>query len=135
MESIRSYFLSGFVFVAAAGFCFYKQTEINKIAYENTTLRFENSIIYNDLRYLESTPNYEDGYRDAIIKMGGPQTAGSYLDGWNAAFKVIGANNYAEGYHTAIKQFGYTQQGSKWLIEEMTPVNNTNESPSKKPTK
>lgn len=102
----------------------FKQMESNKYHYENTTLKLENSILTNEIRSLEISPSYDDGYRDAIIKMGGPQSAGSYQDGWTAAVKVLASNTYAEGYHTAVKQFGYTKDGNtKWIIEDSIPAN------------
>jgi len=122
MESNKSVLFCCTVLIMATGFSVYKQFETNQVRYENTTLRFENSMLTNEVRAMETAPSYDDGYRDAVIKLGGPQSSGSYQDGWNAAVKVLASNTYAEGYHTAIKQFGYTKDGnSKWIIEESIP--------------
>lgn len=132
MESKKPLLVVGAAFIAAFGFSMYKQLELNQLRYENTTIRFENSMISNEIRAIESMPNYNDGYRDAIVKIGGPQSAGSYQDGWDAAFKVIGSSSYSEGYHTAIKQFGYTKDGNtKWIIQESIPANNPINTPKK----
>ena len=132
MESKKPLLVVVAAFIAAFGFSMYKQLELNQLRYENTTIRFENSMISNEIRAIESMPNYNDGYRDAIVKIGGPQSAGSYQDGWDAAFKVIGSSSYSEGYHTAIKQFGYTKDGNtKWIIQESIPANNPINTPKK----
>jgi len=132
MESKKPLLVVGAAFIAAFGFSVYKQLELNQLRYENTTIRFENSMALNQIRTMESMPNYDDGYRDAIVKIGGPQSAGSYQDGWDAAFKVVGSSTYSEGYHTAIKQFGYTKDGNtKWIIQESIPANNPINTPKK----
>jgi len=65
-------------------------------------------------------PSYQDGYRDAIVRMGGPQTPGAYQDGWDDALKTVNYEGYADGYHTAIKQFGYakTSNMTRWLVPD-----------------
>ena len=90
-----------------------------------------------EINLIENKPGYNDGYRDAIIKIGGPQSPGSYQDGWDAAIRVIADGSYATGYHTAIKQFGYTKEGNlRWIIEDSIgqPAKQPNE-PSKEPKK
>ena len=75
--------------------------------------------VLHELAEARRAPTYDMGYRDAIIRMGGPQQPGSYQDGWDAALKTINYDNYADGYHAAISQFGYTQTpNAKWLVPE-----------------
>ena len=68
----------------------------------------------------KQNPSYQDGYRDAIVRMGGPQTPGAYQDGWDDALKTVNYEGYADGYHTAIKQFGYakTSNMTRWLVPD-----------------
>lgn len=109
---------------AAGSYSLYKQTvETNRIAFSNTLYESENRLLKDQLKELEyrlseniSRPSYEEGYRDAILRMGSPQQPGAYRDGYEAAIKALGSNNYAEGYHTAIKQFGYS--GATYVIAD-----------------
>lgn len=68
----------------------------------------------------KQNPSYQDGYRDAIVRIGGPQTPGAYQDGWDDALKTVNYEGYADGYHTAIKQFGYakTSNMTRWLVPD-----------------
>lgn len=67
-------------------------------------------------------PSYESGYKDAIVRMGGPQTPGAYQDGWDDALKTMNYEGYADGYHTAIKQFGYSKTSNmvRWLVPDLS---------------
>jgi len=106
----------------------YKDYESSHHKEQVSFLKYENYMLLGEISVLESRPNYNDGYRDAIIKMGGPQSPGSYQDGWDAANKVLGDKSYSQGYHNAIKQFGYTKDGnSRWLIEDMNQTQNSNQ--------
>lgn len=85
------------------------KNELRVVIYEA-----ENRVLKDYCRELEwkvtesnGKPTYEDGQRDAIIRMGGPSNPGAYRDGYEAAVKALGKNDYAEGYHAAINQFGY----------------------------
>jgi len=70
-------------------------------------LEAENRLLRDELGQLR-TRTYDDGYRDAIIQIGGPSHSGSFKDGYDAATRVFLNKDYADGYHAAIKQFGYT---------------------------
>ena len=62
----------------------------------------------NEIKYECLTkPTYNEGYRDAIIRIGTPTQAGAYRDGYYAAFLTIGSASYADGYHAAISQYGF----------------------------
>lgn len=62
----------------------------------------------NEIKYESlSKPTYNEGYRDAIIRMGTPTQPGSYRDGYYAAFTALGNASYADGYHAAIAQYGF----------------------------
>lgn len=91
----------------------------------NVIYSAENRILKEEVTTLERKPTYEDGCRDTIIKMGGPQSPGAYMDGWNAAILTIDTKGYADGYHNAIQQFGYQKASNarRWLIEEPVPSN------------
>lgn len=69
--------------------------------------RAESRILRDELNEMKYKPTYENGYSDAIIKMGVPTNPTSYTDGFMAAAKIYQNANYADGYHNAIKQFGY----------------------------
>ncbi len=115
------------VFFIGAAYISYKEYDAREIRNQISILKYENSMLLGEINILESKPNYNDGYRDAIIKIGGPQSPGSFQDGWDAAIKVLGDNSYSLGYHTAIKQFGYTKEGNtRWLVEENIPINKNN---------
>ena len=114
---------------AAVGcFSFYKfwdqKSENYRLSLVNSILSMERNILKDEISQLENKPTYEEGFKDAIIRMGGPQTPGSYLDGWDAAIQVIGDSGYADGYHAAIKQFGYQKMGEtkRWMVPEPQPA-------------
>lgn len=69
--------------------------------------RAESRILRDELNEIKYKPTYENGYSDAIIKMGVPTNPSAYTDGFMAAAKIYQNANYADGYHNAIKQFGY----------------------------
>ena len=122
---------SGIIFIMAA-YAAYKDYEARDYRNQASFFKYENNMLMGEINILEAKPNYNDGYRDAIIKMGGPQSPGSYQDGWDAAVRVLGDKSYSEGYHNAIKQFGYTKEGSsRWLIEDF----NQSQTPSQPVTK
>jgi len=116
-----------FVSLALAGLCCFsgfimwnQKAENHRLSLVNSILTLERNILKDEISQLESKPSYEEGFNDAIIRMGGPQNSGSYLDGWDAAIKVIGDSGYADGYHAAIKQFGYQKMGEtkRWMVPE-----------------
>lgn len=75
-----------------------------------SSLRFEiqrGQLLNDEISELRSKLTYEDGYRDAVIRAGAPENASTYKDGYEAALLVVGDATYAEGYHAAIKQFGF----------------------------
>ena len=108
--------------LAVGGFSAYKhwdaEAENHRLNLVNSILTLERNILKDEISQLENKPSYEEGFNDAIIRMGGPQTPGSYSDGWDAAIKVIGDGGYADGYHAAIKQFGYQKMGEtkRWMV-------------------
>lgn len=73
-------------------------------------------ILKEDIAKAENRPTYDEGYKDALIRLGGPQKVGDYQKGWDDAMKVSG--DYAAGYHAAIRQFEYIKTGSRWLVQE-----------------
>lgn len=121
------------VCLAVAGITSYgyyaKNQDNQKLALSNIIYVAENRILKEEVTTLERRPTYEEGCRDTLVKMGGPQTPGAYMDGWNAAILTLDTRNYADGYHAAIQQFGYQKTATaRWLIEEPIP------SPEKKET-
>ena len=120
-------------FFALSSFTAYKCYDAAECRNYISMLRYENGMLMSEINILESNPKYNDGYRDAIIKIGGPQSPGSYQDGWDAAIRVLGDNSYVQGYHNAIKQFNYTKDGNlRWLIEESIPTQTKPITPIKK---
>lgn len=115
------------VIASFSGFAYYLKDQSNqKLVLDNIIYIAENRILKEELSSLEKKPTYEDGCRDTIIKIGGPQAPNSYRDGWDDAIKTLDTRNYADGYHAAIQQFGYAKTtNSRWLIAENTelPVN------------
>lgn len=97
-----------------------QKAENHRLNLVNSILTVERNILKDEISQLEHKPTYEEGFKDAIIRMGGPQTPGSYLDGWDAAIKVIGDSGYADGYHAAIQQFGYQKlnETKRWMVPE-----------------
>lgn len=107
-------------FACISGYGYYSKDKANqKLALDNIIYVAENRILKEEISSLERKPTYEDGCRDTIVKIGGPQTPGAYRDGWDDAIKTLDTRNYADGYHTAIQQFGYAKTtNSRWLIAE-----------------
>lgn len=109
MDSFKKFF--GPILFFSFSFIFFSTAYI---VYQNYRYEFmvnvfnaESRILRDELQEHRYKPSYDDGYRDAIIKMGTPSIPGSYTDGFMAAAKVYQNSSYAEGYHNAIKQFGY----------------------------
>ena len=103
--------------VVSAGLLYetwFVQRENHKLSFMNWTYQAEHRLLKDEIRELEQKPTYENGYKDALIKMGGPQNPGPFQDGWEAAMKVVGYGSYTTGYHTAIQQFGY--RDSKYYL-------------------
>lgn len=62
------------------------------------------------LRYkLSDRPTYLEGYRDAILRAGVPNSPGSYRDGFYAAFTMMGEGAFLDGMNVARAQFGLPQ--------------------------
>lgn len=81
----------------------------------------ENRVLKAEIHSLEGKPSYEEGYKEALLKAGRPNSPGAYQDGYEAALKIIGDGGYVEGYHTAIKQFGYQPaKNVAFLVDEPT---------------
>lgn len=75
--------------------------------------------IKDQLLEAKRAPTYEQGRKDAIIAMGAGKEGGSFREGWEAALQTIDYSSYADGYHAAVSQFGYTQTANmKWLVPE-----------------
>ncbi len=77
----------------------------------------------NDLNRL---PTYEQGCKDTLIKMGGPQQPGSYRDGWDAAMELNG-EGWSGGYHAAIFQFGYQKPDTSRYLAELHKLEDKSE--------
>lgn len=98
---------------------FQTKQENGRLLLMNSIYQAEHRIFKNELKENEQKPTYEQGYRDALIRIGGPTQPGAYQDGWDAAMKVVGEGSYANGYHAAIQQFGYQKPDtSRYLIAE-----------------
>lgn len=97
---------------------FMKTREENqRLLFSNTVFVVEQRILKDEISTLNRKPTYEQGYRDALVRIGGPTQPGAYQDGWEAAMKVVGEGTYADGYHSAIQQFGYQKANtSEYLI-------------------
>lgn len=124
MSTKLAWSISG-VTLALCGFLAYNtytvQRDNQRLSLINSINQAEYRILKDEIASLERQPKYDEGYKAAIIRMGGPQTPGAYQDGWDDAMKVIGAeSNYADGYHAAIQQFGYTKTAgmTRWLAPE-----------------
>jgi hypothetical protein len=79
----------------------------------------------NEIKYdYLMKPTYNEGYRDAIIRMGTPTQPGSYRDGYYAAFLALGNSGYSDGYHAAIAQYGFPKS-------EVPPTNTENNNEKK----
>jgi hypothetical protein len=130
----RKYWIVGSAIVLTAlGYSTFKSVEAKQYKMQAERLAYENNMLLGEINIMESKPGYNDGYRDAVVKIGGPQSPGSYQDGWDAAIRVLDDGSYTAGYHTAIKQFGYTKEGNiRWMIEEAIPQT---AKPSKEPIK
>lgn len=103
--------------------------ENHRINILNSIYNAERRILKDDISELEKKPTYDQGFKDALIRVGGPQSDGLYRDGWEDAAKLFCDASYTEGYHNAIQQFGYTQpKGTvKWLVPQSEkPVLTTN---------
>jgi len=112
-----AFIVSGYQFIQI-------KQENNKLQLVNSIYEAENRILKDEIqtriyeiRELEIKPSYNDGYKDALIRIGGPNNPGAYQDGWDAAMKVAGEGGYANGYHAAIQQFSYQKPDtSRYLI-------------------
>lgn len=129
MTVSRFNFLVGLIVTGCLSYAGYlvwdQKAENHRVNLVNSILMMERGILKDEISQLESKPSYEEGFQDAIVRMGGPQNPGSYLDGWDAAVKVIGDSGYADGYHAAIKQFGYQKMGEtkRWMVPEPNSLN------------
>ena len=97
------------------------QKESQRLSLVNSIYDAEHRILKDEISELAGKPTYDQGYKAALIRIGGPQIPGAYQDGWDDALKLCGAeNNYADGYHAAIQQFGYTKTTAmaRWLVPE-----------------
>lgn len=82
-------------------------------------------ILTYELNEEKNKPSYEQGYKDALIKTGGPSNTGLYQEGWDDAQKIYLQAGYVDGYHNAIQQFGYQKPDtSRYLAPEpkATPI-------------
>jgi hypothetical protein len=96
-------------------------------SWENSNLTLLNNLQDAELRIvddecqeyrhqLSTMPTYEDGYKAALLK----RNAGTYSDGYQDAKIVFdGSNNYAQGYHAAITQFGFLKDVNKESAEKI----------------
>jgi hypothetical protein len=102
-----------------SGYQLYKYSSENQqLILSNVIYRAEHRLLKDEISELERKPTYEQGYKDALIRSGGPQNSGNYQDGWDDAMKVAGEGHYSDGYHAAIQQFGYQKPKTRWLVAE-----------------
>lgn len=97
------------------------QTENQRLLLVNSIYDAEHRILKEEITELLAKPTYEQGYKTALIRVGGPQSPGAYQDGWDDAAKIFNnETTYADGYHAAIEQFGYTKTTAmtRWLVPE-----------------
>lgn len=124
MNCMRFALVSLVLSTIVLGYNAYKASQENqKLSIKNLIYEAETRILKDEIKDYVSKPTYEDGYKTALIKMGGPQNPGAYQDGWDDAYKVFcteNGNGYSVGYHTAIEQFGYTmaKSSNRWLVPE-----------------
>lgn len=110
------------VCVIACGVMSYKtyttQRENQRLHLASILYDLEHRLYKDEIKEWEQKPTYDQGYKDAIIRVGGPQSPSAYQDGWDDAMKVIGTQaNYADGYHAAVQQFGYSKTHlCRWLV-------------------
>jgi hypothetical protein len=94
------------------------QRENQRLHLASILYDLEHRLYKDEIKEWEQKPTYDQGYKDAIIRVGGPQSPSAYQDGWDDAMRVIGTqSNYADGYHAAVQQFGYSKtQLCRWLV-------------------
>jgi len=120
--------ISALCVVAMAWHTWNIQKENQRLSLMNSIYGVEHRILKDQIFELADKPTYDQGYKAALVRVGGPQTPGAYQDGWDDAMKICGAeNNYADGYHAAIEQFGYTKNTAmnRWLIPEPKIADNS----------
>lgn len=123
MNTKTGWIIAGISFVCVVSMTWHTwntQKENHRLSTINSIYEAENRIIKDEIFERRIEPTYEQGYKAALIRVGGPQMPGAYQDGWDDATKIYAESNYAEGYHAAIEQFGYskTTAMSRWLIPE-----------------
>lgn len=82
-------------------------------------------ILTYELKEEKSKPTFDDGYKTALIKSGGPNQGGQYQEGWDDAQKIFLNEGYQTGYHNCLTQFGYQRPDtSRYLAPEpkSTPI-------------
>lgn len=113
------------VCVGLTVFTFQCSNENYRLHNENQRLKITNDIYLAEHRILkdeiaehEKKPTYEQGCKDTLIKMGANGTEG-WNNGYDAAVSLLANTSYAEGYHSAIQQFGYQKPDtSRYLSPE-----------------
>jgi hypothetical protein len=106
-----------FAALAVAGWQFYNgDQQKGKTELQSSLTEQEIRLLQQELATERAKPTYDEGFRDALLRRGGPNQPGSYKDGYEAAIKLMGNKGYADGYHNAIEQFGYQTEG-----KEITP--------------
>ncbi|MEI8270803.1 MAG: hypothetical protein WCG45_05565 [bacterium] len=97
----------------------YRVSRLNQVlSLDNVITKAENRILKDEVTELDRRPTYENGYKDALIRKGGPNDKGDYQNGWEDAMKLATKDSsYADGYHQAIQQYGY-QKTSEYLVSE-----------------
>ena len=96
------------------------QKENQRLTLINSIQQAEYRILKDEISELNGKPTYDQGYKAALLRVGGPQTPGAYQDGWDDAMKMYMDSSYADGYHNAIAQFGYTKTAGmcRFLVPE-----------------
>ena len=88
------------------GYNIYKNDlEQNRLNAKIDYIESENRLLRDKNHFVQKQPTYEDGYKDCLIHMSGGN--GSFKKGFDAAIKLMNNQDYASGYHAAIKQFEY----------------------------
>ncbi|RTK94081.1 MAG: hypothetical protein EKK64_09245, partial [Neisseriaceae bacterium] len=89
--------LLGLVFIL--GYETYHVSRLNQVlSLDNVITKAENRILKDEVTELDRRPTYENGYKDALIRKGGPNDKGDYQNGWEDAMKLVTKDStYADG--------------------------------------
>lgn len=67
----KRYWIAGSaIVVLALGYSAFKTLEARQYRIQAENLMYQNNILLGEINLIENKPGYNDGYRDAIIKIG-----------------------------------------------------------------